>query len=418
MKSFLLIICVVLLLGAITLSVLFLRKVSIEKNYLSKVRNGVSEQTDKLKAESKARCTKYNFLNKICIALSVVMLAITLIVPGSIYQVETGQIAVVKQFGKIVDTKTPGIYFDFWVGKEYAYFDTTIQKLDIDTASYSSDAQTMDIQLTVQYKIDQTNVENILKEYINMESLASRIEKVADDSVKAVLSQYTAMQIIETRATISPEVEKAIKEAVGTKYYSDITAVNLTNIDFTDEFEKAVEDKVVAEQQKQAAITKAEQELEVAKLQAQAKIEAARGDAEAQKIIAEAEGRAIALKVVELAKTFGFDVKETYTVSTQTVVTDTNGNVLSNNTVEITTTVKPTENSTVVSDSEVGTITTTTITIVSTDYYIQYDESHTHEDLDAVVDLLKYLEYLEKWDGKLPDVVAGENGLDILIPNN
>ena len=100
-----------------------------------------------------------------------------------------------------------------------------------------------------------------------MTSLAQRIEKVADDNVKTVLSQYTAMKIIETRAKISPEVESVIKNEVDDKYYVTVTAVNLTDIQFTDEFEKSVENKVIAEQEKEAAITKAEQELEVAKLE-------------------------------------------------------------------------------------------------------------------------------------------------------
>ena len=120
------------------------------------------------------------------------------------------------------------------------------------------------------------------------------------------------MKIIETRASISPEVQEAVKLAIDDKYYATVTAVNLTNIDFTDEFEKSVEDKVIAEQQKEAAITKAEQELEVAKLTAQAKIVEAEGNAESQKIIARASAEAMALKIIELAKSTGFNVNETY----------------------------------------------------------------------------------------------------------
>ena len=41
-------------------------------------------------------------------------------------------------------------YFDFYLFNDYIYFDTTIQKLEIRTSSYSSDAQTMDIEMTVQ----------------------------------------------------------------------------------------------------------------------------------------------------------------------------------------------------------------------------------------------------------------------------
>ena len=356
--------------------------------------------------------------NKLGAILALSGLVATILIPPSFHQVDAGQVAVVKSLGKVVGTRMPGTYFDFYMVNDYTYFDTTIQKLDVQTVSYSSDAQTMDIQMTIQYKIDATKAENILTEYINMKSLAQRIEKVADDNVKTVLSQYTAMKIIETRASISPEVEKVIRSEVDEKYYVTVTAVNLTNIDFTDEFEKSVENKVIAEQEKEAAITKAEQELEVAKLTAQAKIEAARGDAEAQKIIAEAEGEAMALKIVELARSLGFSVKETYIkqIEKVTVNKDDNSTVNSSLIKEETDTY-PNIGVDVTVDDTNNTITTTTTTLLNTKYSIAFDSEHTEEDLKIIIELVQYLEYLEKWDGKLPTVMSGENGIDIIIPN-
>ena len=250
-----------------------------------------------------------------------------------------------------------------------------------------------------------------------MDSLSQRIEKVADDKVKVILSKYSAMEIIETRATISPEVEAEIKHAVGDTYYVSVTAVNLTNIEFTDEFEQALEDKVVAEQQKEAAITKAEQELEVAKLTAQAKIEEARGDAESQKIIASASAEAMALKIVKLAQSLGYSVSETYTVNTTTVVEDlTTNEVISKTEKEEVTSAKVEEKVTVTQDIDKNTITTITTSITNTIYSIVYDENHTQEDLSIILDFVQYLEYLEKWDGKLPSVTTGQNGVDIIVP--
>lgn len=356
-----------------------------------------------------------SLLTKVSGALAGISVVALLLVPNSFHQVEVGQVAVVKSLGKVVGTRMPGTYFDFYLVNDYIYFDTTIQRLEVDTESYSSDAQTMDIQMTVQYKIDPLKVVDILTEYLNMESLATRIEKVAADNVKSVLSKYTAMEIIETRAAISPEVENVIKNAVGDKYYSTVTAVNLTDISFTDEFEKAVEDKVVAEQQKEAAITKAEQELEVAKLQAQAKIEAARGDAESQKIIASASAQAMAIKIVELAKSLGFQVDETYIKQTNTVITNKeSGEVVSDLTVEEEVNLKPAEGVETIVDTTTTTMVTTTIT--ETKYSIKFDSEHTKEDLQILLDFVQYLEYLEKWDGELPEVVTGSEGVEIIVP--
>lgn len=372
---------------------------------------------------SKKKSKEKNAKNKKIAQISTISLCVsficTFLIPSSFHQVEAGQVAVMKSLGKIVGTRMPGTYFDFCLTSKYIYFDTTVQKLDINTNSYSSDAQTMNIQMTVQYRIDPSKAENILTEYSNMSSLAQRIEKVADDNVKSILSKYTAMKIIETRSMISPEVEQTIKEAVGNRYYVQVTAVNLTNIDFTDEFEKAVEDKVVAEQQKEAAITKAEQELEVAKLTAQAKIEAARGDAESQKIIASASAEAMALKIVELAKSLGFTVNETYIQNIETLfeMVETGEKISSQN--EETEVTSSPITGVMISYENEGTIRKTiTTSLVSTQYSIVYDESHTKEDLKVIVDFVKYLEYLGKWDGKLPEVMTGTDGVDIIIPSD
>lgn len=383
--------------------------VLVAVNSNTKSKKGMVDLTSSAKQKKK--------INKIAGVALVASSLLALLIPNSFHQVEAGEVAVVKTLGKVNGIRMPGTYFDFYLFNDYIYFDTTIQKLEIRTSSYSSDAQTMDIEMTVQYKINPTKAENILTEYISLDSLSQRIEKVADDNAKSILSKYTAMKIIETRASISPEVQEAVKLAIDEKYYATVTAINLTNIDFTDEFEKSVEDKVIAEQQKEAAITKAEQELEVAKLTAQAKIVEAEGNAESQKIIARASAEAMALKIVELAKSTGFNVNETYLKKVETtVINKESQKQISSKTTEEETNVKPEESVNFVEDET--TLTTITTTIAQTNYSIVYDETHTKEDLKIVLEFVKYLEYLEKWNGELPTVVAGDKGVDIIIPSN
>ena len=383
--------------------------VLVAVNSNTKSKKGMVDLTSSAKQKKK--------INTIAGVALVASSLLALLIPSSFHQVEAGEVAVAKTLGKVNGIRMPGTYFDFYLFNDYIYFDTTIQKLEIRTSSYSSDAQTMDIEMTVQYKIDPTKAENILTEYISLDSLSQRIEKVADDNAKSILSKYTAMKIIETRASISPEVQEAVKLAIDEKYYATVTAVNLTNIDFTDEFEKSVEDKVIAEQQKEAAITKAEQELEVAKLTAQAKIVEAEGNAESQKIIARASAEAMALKIVELAKSTGFNVNETYLKKVETtVINKESQKQISSKTTEEETNVKPEESVNFVEDET--TLTTITTTIAQTNYFIVYDETHTKEDLKIVLEFVKYLEYLEKWNGELPTVVAGDKGVDIIIPSN
>jgi regulator of protease activity HflC (stomatin/prohibitin superfamily) len=107
------------------------------------------------------------------------------------------------------------------------------------------------------------------------------------------------MDIIADRAAMSPAAEAAIKDAIGDSYFVNVHTVVLTNIDFSDAFELAVEDKMVAEQAKLKAdyenetkVAKAEADAQAKLKAAQAEIDIAKAEAEALKIAAEAEAEA------------------------------------------------------------------------------------------------------------------------------
>lgn len=235
----------------------------------------------------------------ISLMLGIAMILAFIFVPFSFHTVSSGEVAVVKHLGKIEDVKTAGTHFDLWATNKYIKYDTKVVSLETQTAAYSSDAQTMDIQMTVQYQINSDKVVDIATQYGKLNVLENRINSIALEKTKSVLSSHKAMDIIANRATISPAVEAAIKDAVGEEYYVNIVAVVITNIDFSDSFERAVEDKMIAEQTKLKAdyendtkVAKAEAEAEAKLKAAQAEIEIAKAEAEALKIAAEAEAEA------------------------------------------------------------------------------------------------------------------------------
>ena len=187
------------------------------------------------------------------------------------------------------------------------------------------------------------------------------------------------MNIIETRSTISPLVENTIKSAVDEEYCVEIVAVVLTNIDFSDAFEKTVEDKMIAEQEKlkaeyekETAIVNAQKELEVAKLEAQAKLEKAKADAEAQIEVARAEAQSVKLKSIEVARAMGFNVTEVEVKGEDGVTT-------------------------------------------AIEYEIDF-EGKSADEIQLITDYLKYIEYLGKWDGKLPSVMTGDSASIMIQP--
>jgi regulator of protease activity HflC (stomatin/prohibitin superfamily) len=241
----------------------------------------------------------FNFGKIMCTILAILCCLGFIIIPFSFHTVNSGELAVVKHLGKITDVREAGTNFDLWLTTSYQKYDTKVQNVDITTAAYSSDAQTMDVSLTFQYQIMPDKVIDIATQYGTLEVLQGRIQSIIIEKTKAVLSSHKAMDIIANRTSISPAVEEAIKQAVDEDYYVSITAVVLTNIDFSESFEKAVEDKMIAEQAKlkadyenQTKIAQAEAEAEARLKAAEAEIEIAKAKAEALKIAAEAEANA------------------------------------------------------------------------------------------------------------------------------
>lgn len=420
---------------------------------LSKENQRYSEEIERIKAAApKVKSSKPGLISSIC--LSVAMLGLVICIPGSFHQVEAGSVAVVKELGKIVDIRTPGTYFDFYMTKNYEIYDTTVQQVQIKTAAYSHDAQTMDLELYLQYQIQLDKLivrdtsgniiqsEGIAGKYVTLSSLQARIETQCIEKTKAVMSaehfyepdpitgMYPANdfamrgeEIIRHRADVSNKVSVVVRDAIGSDYYVTVQDVVLTNIDFTDEFEKSVEDKVIAEQEKQAAITRAEAELEVAKLEAQKKIEQARGDAEAQKIIAKAAAEAATYNLIELSRTIGYTVNENYTYTTTVEIKKSSGYSSITSSEAVYTTKQPESTESVVTiegteEDPITVTTTTTIALTSTQYTIDITTGPGADKFKELVeDYLKYLEYLKVWNGELPDVVAGDDAISIIVPN-
>lgn len=285
-----------------------------------------------------------------------------LIVPFSFHKIETGEIAVVKKFGKAEGTKEAGLHFDVWFVKKYEKYDLKTQEITTDIAAYSLDAQTMTASLTIQYKIKPDMVMAINEEYGSLETLQGRLTSVAVEKSKVVLASQSAMKIIENRNMLSSQLEEAITKAMA-NYNVDIELAIITNIDFSDAFEKVVEDKMIAEQEqlkaeyeKEKAIIQAEQQLEVAKKQAEAEIAKAKGEAEAQIEIAKAQAETIKNKSLEIARMLGFEIVDNEIVM----------------------------------------------------------DGHTPEEIKAISDYLKYITYLETWNGVLPETIVGDSS-DVIV---
>ena len=209
-------------------------------------------------------------LSRVAVILGIVMCIMFILVPFSIHTVQTGSIATVKHLGKITDIKEPGTHFDLWITNKYQKYDTKVREVHIEDMAYSSDAQQMTLAINFQYQIMQDKVIDIATTYGSMDALESRIQAIVIEKTKSALSNHTAMNIIANRASISPDIEKIVKDSLDDGYFITVTKVSITNIDFSDAFETAVEDKMIAEQKQLKAAYEAEAKIVSAEAEAKA----------------------------------------------------------------------------------------------------------------------------------------------------
>jgi prohibitin 2 len=197
--------------------------------------------------------------------------------------VDTGHRGVITKFGKVVSGSLPeGVYFYNPFTSDFQEFDTRVQKWESDTECFTKDVQRAKISFALTYSLHKDNVHKVL-ELIGKDWANTLLPQVVTGTIKTVTGQWEAVNIVENREKARTAIEAQLTKFFENKYIS-IDNIEITNIDYDDAFEKAVEDKVVAVQRAVEAQNKTKQIEEESKQ----RVIAAKAEAESMKIRAQA----------------------------------------------------------------------------------------------------------------------------------
>ena len=209
------------------------------------------------------------------IVITVIIIGIVVLI-ASITTVPTGYVGVKTRFGQVQDDviqegfnlKAPFI-------ESIVKIDCRTQKYEIATEASSKDLQKIsNLKVVVNYNVDKNNANNLYKE-VGKDYQTVLIEPAILESIKQGISQYTAEETITKRSEVADVIINLLKEKLENKGVT-VTALNITDLSFSEEFDTAVEQKQIVEQETQ----KAQYELEKAKVENEKKIENAKADAE------------------------------------------------------------------------------------------------------------------------------------------
>ncbi len=232
-------------------------------------------------------------MNRTIVSFSTAALVLLSIIWSSWYTIDQGERGVVLRNGAIVSVSEPGLHFkipliDSVKKISIQTFKGTFEKL----AMYSKDQQTAFVQLSINYRIQPGAVDKVYTQYGGREGVFDRvISPKVFEKTKNVFGQFNAVNAIQDRARLNTEMQLAVQNAV-TASGAFVEAVQVENVDFSDEYEKSIEARMQAE----VEVAKLTQQLEQDKVRAeQARVTAA-GQADAVRTNARAKADAVQMQ--------------------------------------------------------------------------------------------------------------------------
>ena len=216
---------------------------------------------------------------KILIGVICVVIIILIIGFASITTVPTGYVGVKTRFGKVQDeviqeglnTKLPFI-------EKIVKIDCKTKKIEVTSESSTKDMQTVEVTIAVNYNVEKSTANTLYKE-VGKEYEDIIIKPAILESIKSTMAQYTAEELITKRAEVSTKIQETLTNKIANRGFN-VTEFNITNINFSDAFNAAIEAKAV----KQQEVVTAQAELEKQKIQNEKEVSIAEKDAKVMEL--------------------------------------------------------------------------------------------------------------------------------------
>lgn len=211
--------------------------------------------------------------NKKIIIITLISIFLLITVFCSFQTIKSGEVGLRVRFGKIIDSNlSEGFNFKIPYIEKIVKVNIKVQKVELTTAAASKDLQDINTNLAINYRVLSEEASNLYKTVGNAYEEIILVP-VIEESLKAIISNYTAEETITKRSEVSSKCLEELQDKVE-KYGIVIDNFNIINLSFSEEYSKAIEEKQVAEQK-----------LATAKLEAEALIVEAEATKEANELL-------------------------------------------------------------------------------------------------------------------------------------
>lgn len=197
---------------------------------------------------------------------------------STLYIVDPGAVGVEVLFGNVTKYSENGLHWKNPFASIITFNTRTVLE-NHKAEGTSQDLQLIKVDIGINYRIDTAHISDLYQK-IGANYSEKIIEPAIQEVIKASTSGYKVEDIIVKRIQLKDLIEQRLKDKL-LPYFIVVQDVNLTDIDFSEEFNKVVEEKQIQEQK----IKTADYIRQQAILNKQSTILAAEGEARRQELL-------------------------------------------------------------------------------------------------------------------------------------
>ena len=224
------------------------------------------------------------------------LIVIGVVTAASVQIVDAGHRGVLLHFNAVDTTIPPleeGLHFVVPFADSVVPMEVRTLLFVKGTSSASKDLQTVTTEVTVNYRPNPEAVTTLYKE-VGLNYQNRIIAPAVEEVVKQVTANYNAEELITKRPLVKSDIENEITERLNV-YNIETEVISITDFQFSNLFSQAIESKVEAEQKALQA------ENDLRRIQVEALQAEARSQGIAKGNIAQANGEAEAIKIINQA---------------------------------------------------------------------------------------------------------------------
>lgn len=236
-----------------------------------------NEEWNRLSYSEQSKILTYTWIRRIILLIIALFILTTIIC--SITTVPSGFVGIKTRFGQVQDDVIQeGFNFKLPYIEKIVKLDCRTQKTEYTMEASSKDLQKIsNFKVAVNYNITKDTANDLYRK-VGVDYKLIIVEPAIQEAMKATIANYTAEELITKRNEVSAFALEALFNKLQDSGIT-LTALNIVDLSFSEEFDKAVEEKQIVEQQTE----KAKYELEKAKVENEKKIENAKAEAEVMK---------------------------------------------------------------------------------------------------------------------------------------